>query len=283
MFTRCYAFMYDRISRGSERAGLRDERAALLAQARGDTVEIGAGTGLNLAHYPAAVTNLTLVEPDQHMRKRLRRRVAQDRPDAIVLDARAETLPVQNASFDTVVASFVLCSVDDQTAVLDEIARAAASRSAALPRTRARRGSEDREETGRPAVPLLLDGVPSEPSHPGRDHPFEAVRRGRSPWCGPERTRDRAADGARQSHAERRLMARCRNTHAMTFTTLASWCRPVDEIIHRKLFPLQLDSRWFSSQVCFPLELGRGGRSGSGDSNGRHGSYMRFSDVEVRA
>ena len=57
------------------------------------------------------------------MRKRLRRRVAQDRPDAIVLDARAETLAVQDASFDTVVASFVLCSVDDQTAVLDEIAR----------------------------------------------------------------------------------------------------------------------------------------------------------------
>ena len=61
MFMRCYAFMYDRISRGSERAGLRDERAALLAQARGNTLEIGAGTGLNLAHYPASVTNLTLV------------------------------------------------------------------------------------------------------------------------------------------------------------------------------------------------------------------------------
>src|SRR5690348_15358674 len=134
-----------------------------------------------------------------------------------------------------------------------------------------------------PAVPLLLDGVPSEPSHPGRDHRFEAVCRGRSPWCGPEGIRDRAADGARPSHAERRLMATGRNTHAMTFTR---WLPGVDQrtkIIHRKLFPLQLDSRWFSSQVCFPLELGRGGRSGSGDSNGRHGSYMRFSDVEVRA
>ena len=123
MFMRCYAFMYDRISRRSERAGLRDERAALLAQARGNTLEIGAGTGLNLAHYPASVTNLTLVEPDRHMRKRLRRRVAKQRPDAAVLDARAESLPVQAASFDTVVVSFVLCSVDDQAAVLDEIAR----------------------------------------------------------------------------------------------------------------------------------------------------------------
>ena len=44
------------------------------------------------------------------------------------------------------------------------------------------------KEQDNPAVPLLLDEVPSEPSHPGRDHAFEAVRRGRSPWCGPEGT-----------------------------------------------------------------------------------------------
>jgi hypothetical protein len=125
-------------------------------------------------------------------------------------------------------------------------------------------------------VPLLLDGVPSEPSHPGRDHTFETVRRGRSPWCGPEGTRDRAADGGRPSHAECRLMAKCRNTRPMTSPC---WLPGVDQwtkIIHRKLFPLQVDSWWVSSQVCFTLELGRGGRSGSGDSNGRHGSYMRF-------
>jgi len=84
------------------------------------------------------------------------------------------------------------------------------------------------KEQDNPAVPLLLDEVPSEPSHPGRDHRFEAVCRGRSPWCGPEGIRDRAADGARPSHAERRLMATGRNTHAMTFTPLASWCRPAD-------------------------------------------------------
>ena len=123
MIARLYAFMYDRIGRGSEAAGLQRERVALLAHARGNTVEIGAGTGLNLDHYPPTVTHLTLVEPDRHMRKRLRRRVAKQRPDAAVLDARAESLPVQAASFDTVVVSFVLCSVDDQAAVLDEIAR----------------------------------------------------------------------------------------------------------------------------------------------------------------
>src|SRR5262249_33627430 len=103
VFARIYAFIYDRIIRGSERAGLHDERAALLAQARGTTVEIGAGTGLNLEHYPAAVTNLTLVEPDRHMRKRLHNRTSRVRPDATVLDAHAESLPMPDASVDTVV------------------------------------------------------------------------------------------------------------------------------------------------------------------------------------
>jgi len=123
VIARLYAFMYDRIGRGSEAAGLQRERVALLAHARGNTVEIGAGTGLNLDHYPPTVTHLTLVEPDRHMRKRLRQRVAQIRPDAAVLDARAESLPLPDASVDTVVVTFVLCSVADQTAALAEITR----------------------------------------------------------------------------------------------------------------------------------------------------------------
>ena len=123
MIARLYAFMYDRIGRGSEAAGLQRERVALLAQARGNTVEIGAGTGLNLDHYPPTVTHLTLVEPDRHMRKRLRQRVARIRPDAAVLDARAESLPLPDASVDTIVVTFVLCSVADQTAALAEITR----------------------------------------------------------------------------------------------------------------------------------------------------------------
>ena len=123
MIARLYAFMYDRIGRGSEAAGLQRERVALLAHARGNTVEIGAGTGLNLDHYPPTVTHLTLVEPDRHMRKRLRQRVARIRPDAAVLDARAESLPLPDASVDTVVVTFVLCSVADHTAALAEITR----------------------------------------------------------------------------------------------------------------------------------------------------------------
>jgi len=118
-----FAALYDRVSKGSEEAGLRDERRQLLADAEGATLEIGAGTGLNLAHYPEAVTRLVLTEPDEHMRRRLERRAQDVRPDAEIVAGSVERLPFPDASFDTVVLTFVLCSVPEQDAALAEIAR----------------------------------------------------------------------------------------------------------------------------------------------------------------
>ena len=122
MFTGFYARVYDQIASGAERAGLSAERRALLARAVGATIEVGAGTGLNLAHFPPAVTRLCLVEPDPNMRKRLRRRV-DGRDDVEITDARAEALPFPDASFDTAVVTFALCSVADPDIALAEIAR----------------------------------------------------------------------------------------------------------------------------------------------------------------
>jgi ubiquinone/menaquinone biosynthesis C-methylase UbiE len=123
MFKWCYAAMYDRINGSAEVGGLRAVRQRLLAQAGGQTLEVGAGTGLNLPHYPQTVTQLVLAEPDRHMARQLRRRVAALRPDAELLDATAAQLPFADASFDTVVVTFVLCSVPDPDAALAEIAR----------------------------------------------------------------------------------------------------------------------------------------------------------------
>jgi ubiquinone/menaquinone biosynthesis C-methylase UbiE len=95
----------------------------LLGDAAGATLEIGAGTGLNLEHYPAAVTRLVLAEPDEHMRRRLARRVSEIRPSTEILAADAERLPFPDASFDTVVVTFVLCSVPQQQAALAEVTR----------------------------------------------------------------------------------------------------------------------------------------------------------------
>jgi len=118
-----YAAMYDMFNASAERAGLREQRHDLLAQATGATIEIGAGTGLNLAHYPPAVTRLALVEPDPYMRERLRRRASRLRSDAEILDAAADRLPFPDASFDTAVVTFALCSVPDEQAALSEITR----------------------------------------------------------------------------------------------------------------------------------------------------------------
>jgi ubiquinone/menaquinone biosynthesis C-methylase UbiE len=123
MLRRLFAAMYERVGKGSEDAGLRDERRQLLAGAEGATIEIGAGTGLNVPLYPDRVTRLVLTEPDRHMRSRLGRRAAEAHPTAEVVDAPAEQLPFADASFDTAVVTLVLCSVGDQQSALREIAR----------------------------------------------------------------------------------------------------------------------------------------------------------------
>jgi ubiquinone/menaquinone biosynthesis C-methylase UbiE len=118
-----FAAMYDRLMAGTERAGLADRRAELVATARGATLELGAGTGLNLRHYPAAVTDLVLAEPDRHMARRLRARLSEAGRPAEVVEAPAERLPFEDGRFDTVVVTLVLCTVRDPARALDEIAR----------------------------------------------------------------------------------------------------------------------------------------------------------------
>ncbi len=123
---RIFAALYDRMLSGTERAGLREMRAALLAGARGRTLELGAGTGLNLAHYTGAVTELVLTEPDPHMARRLRRRLDEEppAPDRVeVVETPAEQLPFEDQSFDTVVSTLVLCSVESPDGTTTEIAR----------------------------------------------------------------------------------------------------------------------------------------------------------------
>src|SRR5437016_5013725 len=118
-----FAALYDRMVAVNERAGFDDRRAALLTGARGATLEIGAGTGLNLEHYPAAVTELVLTEPDPHMARKLRRKVEGSSRSAEVVEAPAERLPFGDESVDTALATLVLCTTPEPAAVLAEVAR----------------------------------------------------------------------------------------------------------------------------------------------------------------
>jgi ubiquinone/menaquinone biosynthesis C-methylase UbiE len=116
------AALYDPFFWLAERAGLAARRHALVAQARGRVLEIGAGTGLNVPHYPPGL-ELVLTEPDEAMAARLRWRVAALGRPATVVIAGAEALPFPDDSFDTVVSTLVLCTVPDQAAALAEIQR----------------------------------------------------------------------------------------------------------------------------------------------------------------
>lgn len=123
LLDRIVADGYDRFLAPAEEAGIADMRRALVGELRGDVVEIGAGTGLNLQHYPAQMASLTLVEPTPEMATHLRRRVARLRPGTTILEASADALPLDDRSVDSVVSTLVLCTVADPSAALAEIRR----------------------------------------------------------------------------------------------------------------------------------------------------------------
>ncbi len=123
LWGRIFAALYEPVLRVSERNGLADLRADLLAQAGGRTLELGAGTGLNLDHYPAAVTELVLSEPEAPMFAKLEQRVRVRGAAAQVVRAGAEKLPFADGDFDTVVATLVFCSVTDLERSLREVRR----------------------------------------------------------------------------------------------------------------------------------------------------------------
>jgi ubiquinone/menaquinone biosynthesis C-methylase UbiE len=120
---RMFSAVYDRGFKATEEAGLREMRRELLAQARGRVLELGAGTGLNLELYPEAVEDLTLTEPDPHMTKQLREKLASSERKAELVETGAERLPFPDDSFDTAVVTLVLCTVPDPAASLAEIKR----------------------------------------------------------------------------------------------------------------------------------------------------------------
>ena len=125
VWERLGAALYDPFLAKGERQGMARLRADLLAGARGEVLEIGAGTGLNVEHYPATLDALVLSEPVAPMAAHLRRRTAEraDLAGVDIVEAPAEVLPFPTGGFDTVVSTMVLCTVVDVESALSEIAR----------------------------------------------------------------------------------------------------------------------------------------------------------------
>jgi SAM-dependent methyltransferase len=118
-----FARLYAKTSPGVERKGGAEHRAETLAGLSGRVIEVGAGNGLNFAHYPAAVTEVVAVEPEPYLRERAEA-AARAAPVAVtVVDGTADALPAADGAFDAAVASLVLCTVPDQATALRELRR----------------------------------------------------------------------------------------------------------------------------------------------------------------
>jgi ubiquinone/menaquinone biosynthesis C-methylase UbiE len=119
IFARFYAWASPRM----EKAGYGERRDQLLAGLTGRVIEVGAGNGMNFAHYPPEVTGVVAVEPEPRLRALAEAEGANATVPVAVVDGTASRLPADDASFDAAIASLVLCSVPDVPVALAEIRR----------------------------------------------------------------------------------------------------------------------------------------------------------------
>jgi ubiquinone/menaquinone biosynthesis C-methylase UbiE len=171
-------------------------RRLVVPEARGEVLEIGVGTGLNLPLYdPARVERVIGVDPDPHMLRRARHRAMDARVPVELHAAGAEHVPFGDDRFDTVVVTWVLCTVGDAAATLREVRRVLRpGGEPASSSTRARSSARSRRSDGADArVAASLGGC-----HLDRA-PLEPSARPASSWATSSR-RPRALDAAPVYH-----------------------------------------------------------------------------------
>ena len=112
--------LMDWIMRGEEFQQL---RASLLKDVRGEVLEIGFGTGLNLRHYPHGITNLSIVDPAHILPRRVAERTASVSFPVHTHHVTAESLPFRTHQFDAVVSTWTLCTIPDPVKALREVRR----------------------------------------------------------------------------------------------------------------------------------------------------------------
>ena len=102
---------------------LSEYRQQLLADVSGEVLEIGFGTGLNLAHYPDNIEKITTIDPNPGMRRRARSRIE---TSGITVDYKVlngESIPIADAEFDSVVCTWTLCSIREVDKAIAEVYR----------------------------------------------------------------------------------------------------------------------------------------------------------------
>ena len=98
-------------------------RRRTIGQAQGRVLEIGVGSGLNLALYGPTVEHVCAIDPSAELLQLARQRIAAARMPVLLVRGSAERLPFGQHSFDTLVTTWTLCSIPDPLAALGEARR----------------------------------------------------------------------------------------------------------------------------------------------------------------
>ena len=98
-------------------------RAALIPQARGEVLEIGIGSGLNLPFYSRDVKHILGVDPSLELQKMAAKRVPGQIKVDFIAQSAEEALPLDEASIDTVVMAWTLCSIPNAAKALLQMRR----------------------------------------------------------------------------------------------------------------------------------------------------------------
>lgn len=118
-----FARWYGLLSRRAERGELGERRSALLGQASGRVLDLGAGTGESFKHFPGTVSYVLAIDPDPAMIRQARRRLDGAGVPVGLVRAVGEALPFASETFDTAVVTLVLCTVDEPEATARELHR----------------------------------------------------------------------------------------------------------------------------------------------------------------
>jgi len=102
---------------------MQDYRRGLVPDARGRVLEVGVGSGMNLPFYASGVREVVGVDPSEELLAMARKRAAVASAPVTLTRGSATSMPLDDASFDTVVMTWTLCSIPDPSAALREMRR----------------------------------------------------------------------------------------------------------------------------------------------------------------
>ncbi|WP_420468049.1 class I SAM-dependent methyltransferase [Panacagrimonas sp.] len=103
---------------------VQDQRAALIPRAKGRVLEIGIGTGRNLPFYDGArLESLQGLDPAEQMNPKAQQRARAARLTVELVTLSAEEIPAPDATYDTIVCTFTLCTIPDPIKALREMRR----------------------------------------------------------------------------------------------------------------------------------------------------------------